>query len=115
MHGIDFIRIGDSSKHRSLSLSRALCTIDRISIPSIPRRTPHARAPPRAPQAAAIYVPFYLIPIQRLGGWKGRMLMNRPFWRCIQRALRIKVGGVGMAASRGGIEPCDDDQGRLID
>jgi len=32
--------------------------------------------------------------VQRMGGFPfTEQLMNRPFWRCIQRALQIKVGG----------------------
>ena len=43
--------------------------------------------------AAAVYLPLYFIPVQRMGGWPFTGFMNRPFWRCVQRALQIKVGG----------------------
>ena len=40
---------------------------------------------------AAIYVPSYFIPFQRLGGWPFKGLMRRPFWRCVQRTLAFQV------------------------
>jgi hypothetical protein len=42
--------------------------------------------------AAAAYLPIWMIPVQRMGGWPFTGFMNRPFWRCVQRALQIKVG-----------------------
>ncbi|TFJ88473.1 hypothetical protein NSK_000047 [Nannochloropsis salina CCMP1776] len=40
---------------------------------------------------AGLYLPSYFIPFQRLGGWPFRLLMRRPFWRCVQRTLAFKV------------------------